>query len=59
MRRIKISKKHELQAKIRNKLSLPFTVLNNFMDGKSVSQKSAELAIKELEAVLKMINGIE
>lgn len=52
-----ISKKQELEAEIRNKLALPLTILNSFMDGKKVSKKSIELAIKELEGILKVMDG--
>lgn len=54
----KPSKKQELEAEIRNKLTMPLTVLNKFMAGKSVPKKNVEIAIRELEAILKLMKGI-
>lgn len=50
--------KQELEADIRNKLTMPLTVLNNFMAGKPVPKKNVEIAIRELEEILKMMKGI-
>lgn len=52
------SKKQELEADIRNKLTMPLTVLNNFMDGKYVPKKNVEIAIRELEEILKVMKGM-
>lgn len=54
----KLSEKEEREADIRNKLTMPLTVLNRFMTGKKVSQKNVEIAIRELEEILKMMKGI-
>ena len=54
----KFSKRQEFEAEIRNKLTMPLTVLNNFMHGKHVSKKSVELAIRELEAVLRAMRKV-
>ena len=55
MAKQKYSKKQELEAEIRNKLTMPLTVLNSFMTGKKVSQKSVEIAIREIEEVLELM----
>lgn len=55
MSKPKYSKKQELEADIRNKLTMPLTVLNNFMEGKSVPKRNVEIAIRELEEILKMM----
>lgn len=54
----KRTEKEEREAEIRNKLTMPLTVLNNFMAGKQVPKKNVEIAICELEAILKMMKGI-
>ncbi|MDP2705504.1 MAG: hypothetical protein Q8O71_03905 [bacterium] len=55
MTKPKFSKKQELEAEIRNKLTMPLTVLNSFMAGKKVSDKSVEIAIRDIEAILKLM----
>ena len=54
----RILKKQELEATIRNKLTMPLTVLNRFVAGEKVSQRNIEIAIQELEEILKMMKGI-
>ena len=49
------SEKDELEAEIRNKLTMPLTVLNNFVDGKKVSHKNVEIAIREIEEILALM----
>ena len=51
----KYSEKQELEAEIRNKLTMPLTVLNSFMTGKKVSLKSVEIAIREIERVFELM----
>ena len=55
MSRLKFTKKQELEAEIRNKLTMPLTVLNNFMAGEKVSDKSVEIAIRDIEAILRLM----
>lgn len=57
MSKPKYSKNQELEAEIRNKLTMPLTVLNNFMSGNPVPKKNVEIAIRELEEILKMMKG--
>ena len=45
---MKIPREKELEAEIRNKLTMPLTVLNKFMAGKPVPKKNVEIAIREL-----------
>ena len=54
----KYSEKQELEAEIRNKLTMPLTVLNSFMTGKKVSLKSVEIAIHDIEGILKLMKEI-
>jgi len=56
--KLKLSKKQEFEAEIRNKLTMPLTILNRFMHGKHVPKKSVELAIRELEAVLRAMKKV-
>jgi len=49
------TKKQELDAEIRNKLTMPLTVLNSFVAGKKVSRKSVQIAIQELEEILRLM----
>lgn len=58
MSKQKYSEKQELEAEIRNKLTMPLTVLNSFVAGKSVQKKNVEIAIRELEEILKMMKGM-
>lgn len=51
----KYSQKQELEAEIRNKLTMPLTVLNSFVAGKKVPHKSVEMAIREIEGVLELM----
>ena len=53
MNKLKIFRGEELTAELRNKLSLPLTVLNNFMLDKKVSKQSIKAAIVDLEEILK------
>ena len=53
----KFSEKEELEAEIRNKLTMPLTVLNSFMAGKKVSDKSVKIAIREIEEILELMGG--
>lgn len=55
---MKIPREKEIEAEIRNKLTMPLTALNNFMSGKPVPKKNVEIAIRELETILKMMKGI-
>ena len=54
----KIPEKEETEATIRNKLTMPLTVLNRFVAGEKVSQRNIEIAIQELEEILKLMKGI-
>ena len=58
MLKAKISKKKELEAEIRNRLTMPLTVLTSFLAGKNVEKKSIEFAIRELEDILKLMKKI-
>lgn len=55
MTKQKFSKKQELEAEIRNKLTMPLTVLNSFVAGKKVPHKNVEIAIREIEEVLELM----
>lgn len=55
----KFSEKEELEAEIRNKLTMPLTVLNSFMAGKKVSDKSVKIAIREIEEILELMGGFK
>jgi len=46
---------NEFEAEIRNRLTLPLTVLNQFVDGKNLDKEDIRLAIEELEKVLHLI----
>lgn len=46
-----ISKKDEKKASLRNKLTLPLTVLEMISKGKDVPKKDVLLALKELRSV--------
>ena len=52
------SRQQEFEAEIRNKLTMPLTVLNSFVAGKTVPKKTIETAIRELEEILKVMKGI-
>ena len=51
------NREQEREAEIRNKLTMPLTVLNNFMAGKNIPKKNVKIAIRELEEILKMMKG--
>ena len=49
--------KKEFEAEIRNRLTFPLTVLNQFVDGKELPKSEVRLAIEELEKILHIIEG--
>ena len=53
-KKLKFTAKQELEAEIRNKLTMPLTVLNQFADGKHMPKKKVVLAIKSLNEILEV-----
>lgn len=51
----KFSKREEFDADIRNKLTMPLTVLNQFMEGKTMPKENIKLAIKSLNEILEVL----
>jgi len=47
--------KEDKEAEIRNRLTLPMTVLNQFLEGKELPKQDIRLAIEELERLLYLI----
>lgn len=51
----RFTKKEEFDAGIRNKLTMPLTVLNQFMEGKTIPKENIKLAIKSLYEILEVL----
>ena len=47
------SKKKEFESELRNKLTLPLTVLNSLLEDKDVSKDIIKMAIEDLSGILK------
>ena len=50
-----MSSKRELEADIRNKLSMPLVVLEMMRKGERVPKEKIGLAVKELKAILRLL----
>jgi len=48
--------KEELEAEVRNKLTMPFTVLNEFAKGKPMPQEKTVLAIQSFKEILDILD---
>ena len=48
----------ELEADIRNKLSMPLVVLDMVREGKIVSEEKIDLAMKELRAIVEIFESV-
>ncbi len=47
----------ELEAELRNKLSMPLVVLDMVRDGEGVSKENVELAISNLKAAIQLLEA--
>lgn len=52
-----MSSKRELEAEIRNKLSLPLVVLDMMRDEQKVSREKIEMAISNLKTILQLLQA--
>ncbi len=52
-----MSSKRELEAEIRNKLSMPLVVLDLMREERKVSREKIELAVNNLKAILQLLQA--